>query len=323
MINEDCNLLFGVLAVQMDFVTRDAVIAAMHAWVLEKSKPLGRNLIEQRALSLAQHDLLEQLVNEPLAADGGDAEKSLVATDGLGASGDELKQLADPVLDATLDRIPSDTDAAQNGPEGAADPSGRARFLLEAEITGRLEHPRVVPEPQDVRPLTATTAPSGAAASLPSRLVFADALHGGCPTRKTCRLVGSPGALVRRDELLQPLSDPQPDYRRLLPGRLQDHRPEPRRRVILVPPDDRGERRLRLRILVAVRAPEPGLGPPCASRKVRAFETNGGRPAGAGGMSGLPIWLADPRFSVSSFWGGSPRGLTPGRSRWLGASFQI
>ena len=125
MSHEDRNLLFGILAVQMDFVTRDALIAAMHAWVLEKSKPLGRNLVEQRALSLARHDLLEQLVDEPLAADGGDAEKSLVATDGLGASGDELKQLADPVLDAKLDRIPSDTDAAQNGPEGAADPSGR------------------------------------------------------------------------------------------------------------------------------------------------------------------------------------------------------
>ena len=54
----------------------------------------------------------------------------------------ELGLVADPELQATLDRIPSDTDAAQNGPEGAADPSGRARFLLEAEITGRLEHPR-------------------------------------------------------------------------------------------------------------------------------------------------------------------------------------
>src|SRR3954447_3847555 len=102
MNSADCNLLFGILAVQMDFVTRDAVIAAMHAWVLEKSKPLGRILIEQRALSLAQHDLLEQLVNEHLAADGGGAEKSLAAAAGLGASRDELKQLADPVLDATL-----------------------------------------------------------------------------------------------------------------------------------------------------------------------------------------------------------------------------
>ena len=29
----DRNLLFGVLALQMDFLSRDALIAAMHAWI--------------------------------------------------------------------------------------------------------------------------------------------------------------------------------------------------------------------------------------------------------------------------------------------------
>ena len=37
----DRNLLFGILALQMDFVTRDQLVAAMHAWVLDKGKPLG------------------------------------------------------------------------------------------------------------------------------------------------------------------------------------------------------------------------------------------------------------------------------------------
>ena len=44
----DLNLLFGILALQMDFVTRDALIAAMHAWVLDKDKPLGRILRRAR-----------------------------------------------------------------------------------------------------------------------------------------------------------------------------------------------------------------------------------------------------------------------------------
>src|ERR1700678_1030092 len=35
----DCNLLLGILALQMDFIDRDALIAAMHAWVLDKSRP--------------------------------------------------------------------------------------------------------------------------------------------------------------------------------------------------------------------------------------------------------------------------------------------
>jgi len=40
----DRNLLFGILALQMDFRGRDALIAAMPAWVLNKAKPLGQIL---------------------------------------------------------------------------------------------------------------------------------------------------------------------------------------------------------------------------------------------------------------------------------------
>jgi len=195
MNHADRNLLFGILAVQMNFVGRDALIAAMHAWVLEKSQPLGRILVEQQALSRARHDLLEQLVDEHLAAHGGDAEKSLAATDGLGAIRDELKHLADRGLDATMDRILAAAGAIRHDPEAtftysehspvagarfailrphargglgqisvaldgelnrevalkelrperADDLDSRARFLLEAEVTGRLEHPGVVP----------------------------------------------------------------------------------------------------------------------------------------------------------------------------------
>ena len=45
----DRNLLFGILAVQTDLITRDALIKAMNAWVLEKAKPLGQILLEQGA----------------------------------------------------------------------------------------------------------------------------------------------------------------------------------------------------------------------------------------------------------------------------------
>ena len=43
----DRNLLFGILALQMDFLTRDHLIAALNAWVLEKHKPLAQILEEQ------------------------------------------------------------------------------------------------------------------------------------------------------------------------------------------------------------------------------------------------------------------------------------
>ena len=45
------NMLFGILALQMDFINRDALIAAMNAWALAKEKPLGAILIEHGHLS--------------------------------------------------------------------------------------------------------------------------------------------------------------------------------------------------------------------------------------------------------------------------------
>ena len=51
----DRNLLFGILALQMDFVSRDALLAAMNAWVLAKHKPLGAILVEQGGLAPEEH----------------------------------------------------------------------------------------------------------------------------------------------------------------------------------------------------------------------------------------------------------------------------
>jgi eukaryotic-like serine/threonine-protein kinase len=39
----DRNLLFGILALQMDFISRDALIAAMNAWVIQKHGPWARS----------------------------------------------------------------------------------------------------------------------------------------------------------------------------------------------------------------------------------------------------------------------------------------
>src|SRR6516162_8675971 len=117
MSHADRNLLFGILAVQLDFVARDALIAAMHAWVLERSKPLGRILVEQRALSPTRQSLLEQLVDEHQAAHDGDAEKSLAALEGVAAVRDDLRHVADSELHATLDRIVAHRDATARAPE--------------------------------------------------------------------------------------------------------------------------------------------------------------------------------------------------------------
>src|SRR5205823_928983 len=75
----DRNLLYGILALQMDFINRDALIRAMHAWVLEKTKPLGELLRAHGALTEDVHAVLETLVHKHLERHGQDVRESLAA----------------------------------------------------------------------------------------------------------------------------------------------------------------------------------------------------------------------------------------------------
>jgi tetratricopeptide (TPR) repeat protein len=191
----DRNLLFGVLALQMDFITRDALLAAMHAWVLEKGKPLGRILVERGDLDEQDFALLEPLVAKHVERHGGDPERSLESLTSVSWLRQDLLEIHDPELSATATRLgaapdgtvdPRDTATLSVGAAslagqrfrvlrhhasgglgevfvardgelnrevalkqikgGYADhPESRSRFLLEAEVTGALEHPGVVP----------------------------------------------------------------------------------------------------------------------------------------------------------------------------------
>src|SRR5438477_6379980 len=75
----DRNMLFGILALQMDFISRDALIAAMNAWVLDKSKPLGQVLLQQGAFRLEDRQMLEMVVKRHVEMHHQDAAKSLAA----------------------------------------------------------------------------------------------------------------------------------------------------------------------------------------------------------------------------------------------------
>ena len=191
--DHDRNLLFGILALQMDFISRDALVAAMHAWVLAKEKSLGEILLEQGVLPQARRELLEALVEEHLKQHSNDPQQSLAAVSSIGSVEEDLKQLDDGEVNATLafvakarperslgERTTTVGSATSAGTrfrilrpyaEGglgkvsvardeelsrevalkeikarhADNPDSRARFLLEAEITGGLEHPGIVP----------------------------------------------------------------------------------------------------------------------------------------------------------------------------------
>ena len=106
----DRNLLFGVLALQMDFIRREDLIAATSAWVLDKARGLDQILLERQALTADEHALLVALVAKHLAKHNDDPQQSLAAVSSVGSIRDELRKLGDPQLDASLAAV------AQNAP---------------------------------------------------------------------------------------------------------------------------------------------------------------------------------------------------------------
>ena len=188
----DRNLLFGILALQMDFITSDQLVAAMNSWVLSKSKPLGTILHEHGALATDQLAALDSLVNAHVNRHGNDPKKSLAALSSVEGIRRSLVGIADTDVQASLicatkiDPSPYGTmpqaerptnlkgsrfrilrPHARGGlgevfvandeelnrevalkeiqPLHAFQQDFRSRFVREAEITGGLEHPGIVP----------------------------------------------------------------------------------------------------------------------------------------------------------------------------------
>ena len=187
----DQNLLYGIIALQMDFITRDQMIVGMQAWVLDKSRSLGALLVEQGALAKNRSDLLNALVEEHLKQHGNDVEKSLAAVSSLKSVREDLQSLDDSDVEASLVHVSGDVDHdpyktvivgtstskggrfrvlrphARGGlgevsvafdeelrrevalkevlAEYSDNADSQSRFLAEAEITGGLEHPGIVP----------------------------------------------------------------------------------------------------------------------------------------------------------------------------------
>src|SRR5262245_59905047 len=114
--NSDRNLLFGILALQMDFLSRDALIAAMHAWIQDKAKPLGDILVEQHALRPDERDVLDSLVQKHLDHHRGDVEKSLAAVAVPTPLREELRSLADSDVQASLAHLTTSSESNKPSP---------------------------------------------------------------------------------------------------------------------------------------------------------------------------------------------------------------
>ena len=105
-VGSDRNLLFGMLALQMDFISRSALIEAMQAWLLDKSRSLGEILVERGALIAANRSLLEPLVEAHIKQHGGDARRSLAALSSDAGLGQDLQRIDDVEIRASIAALP-------------------------------------------------------------------------------------------------------------------------------------------------------------------------------------------------------------------------
>src|SRR6516225_7297745 len=105
MSPSDRNLLFGILALQMDFISRDALIAGMYTWVQDKTKPLGQILAEQGHLNPQHLALLEPLVQAHIEAHHNDPQQSLAALSSVSSVRRELAAVTDDDLQASLSKV--------------------------------------------------------------------------------------------------------------------------------------------------------------------------------------------------------------------------
>ena len=111
------NLLFGILALQNNFIGRDDLLAAFAVWVADKARPLAQVLVERGALEDARRALLEALVAEHLKQHAGNPEASLAAVSSLGSVRDDLERIDDADLQASLGATTSRAVGAGGGAE--------------------------------------------------------------------------------------------------------------------------------------------------------------------------------------------------------------
>jgi len=209
----DRNVLFGITAWQLGLVDRDALMAAMYEWMIDRGRALPDVLESAGNMRPEDRRRVEEMVRLQTCSRAGDAARTLADLESVAEVSEQLKQIArgaggEPGRSPAVDRkaptisphaetlagphmsdvVPADATAgakavpglpggndrfevlrshARGGlgevlvardrqlnrevalkqilPKHAANETSRIRFLREAEVTGALEHPGVVP----------------------------------------------------------------------------------------------------------------------------------------------------------------------------------
>jgi serine/threonine-protein kinase len=179
------GLLLGLMAVQHGFAGREAVLASLQSWLADRSQTLAALLTRQDRLAPRRLALLEALVEDHVGQHGGDAGAAFSAAHAGMPAAAFLHDLTDPEVQSCLGKAGPWVGAAGPDPHSGADryvigpilgrgglgvvylaqdreldrsvavkeikpriadrPDVQAMFVAEAQITGGLEHPGIVP----------------------------------------------------------------------------------------------------------------------------------------------------------------------------------
>ena len=197
----DANLLFAVIAFQMEYLYLGQFAAACRAWADDKSRSLAELLVERGWITPQAREELAQVVERKLKHCGGDPQATLnIAADDVVRNA--IRSIDDPRIRDLLSSLPAPAgrvllETIDHRPEGRArytltrlhaegglgrvwvardgdlnrdvalkelkpapakHPEAARRFLKEAQVTGQLEHPNIVPvyelgrRPEDNQP---------------------------------------------------------------------------------------------------------------------------------------------------------------------------
>ncbi len=103
----DQNLLFGIMALQMELIDRDQLIDALHGWAKAKDRPVGEILVDAGAIDQVTCRLLGELLAKRIARHDGNVEESLASYAAMQSSLKEALQAIDDVeLTRTIARVP-------------------------------------------------------------------------------------------------------------------------------------------------------------------------------------------------------------------------
>ena len=81
-MSEDTNLLFGILAVQLKFITPQDLMESAAAWAVNREIPLKNYLMERGHISEKIVDMIDGLLEEQVAAHKGDVKATLASFGG-------------------------------------------------------------------------------------------------------------------------------------------------------------------------------------------------------------------------------------------------